>query len=156
MNPKTFYCSTCKTHKPLLTDSAGTGYAIKRNGYKVCYACCADEDIKQMAKDGSITLYLEGHEVINWPGTLRFQITHSRTSWHNFAGVDGFNPRPREGGDFARLFGELWEQSVSIHAPARGATWRCPTRNNTKEGSIHAPARGATGMPRRRRLPLIS
>ena len=75
-----------------------------------------------------------------------------------------FDPRPREGGDVASIApGRI---VVSIHAPARGATWSLPTHRaaiacfdpRPREGgdrqrwssahlprvSIHAPARGAT------------
>ena len=77
-----------------------------------------------------------------------------------------FNPRPREGGDGCRDDGYHRRLSISIHAPARGATpCRGKSRGDTwhfnprpREGgdtsdllwytthdiSIHAPARGAT------------
>ena len=57
-----------------------------------------------------------------------------------------FNSRPREGGDF--FIGHRKEQcSVSIHAPAKGATF--PKREQTmwEIVSIHAPAKGATASP---------
>src|SRR5690606_17183815 len=78
---------------------------------------------------------------------------------------DGFDPRTREGCDSAWLLQSLRE-TVSIHAPARGATRGLQPRSHpqcgfdprTREGcdasrlksaarkwvSIHAPARGAT------------
>ena len=40
------------------------------------------------------------------------------------------------------------QQSVSIHAPARGATCRIPSRGCKGAVSIHAPARGATDVQR--------
>ena len=54
-----------------------------------------------------------------------------------------FNPRPRAGGDD---FGVQFEHfgSVSIHAPARGATILRATLTAGLLVSIHAPARGAT------------
>ena len=81
---------------------------------------------------------------------------------------DSFNPRTREGCDLLYLsFPRFW--SVSIHAPARGATqsligadhFKFCFNPRTREGcdvfqvnffeqdlfvSIHAPARGATGV----------
>ena len=65
-----------------------------------------------------------------------------------------FNPRPRTGGDLLHV-GSLHCRAltrgggtVSIHAPARGATRRPPNGKATAWGdlivSIHAPARGAT------------
>ena len=77
-----------------------------------------------------------------------------------------FNPRSREGSDeqhlhqrtgkllfqstlprgerlvFARFFSTLY--TISIHAPARGATSLICSLENLDEISIHAPARGAT------------
>ena len=56
----------------------------------------------------------------------------------------GFNPRPRTGSDQYLAKTKGGYQSVSIHAPARGAT---PDWGNTRVEfivSIHAPARGAT------------
>jgi len=79
--------------------------------------------------------------------------------------ISGFNPRPRAGGDLAFGDGPSAERfqstpprggrrggrgqgkggkGVSIHAPARGATWGCSARWCLFSVSIHAPARGAT------------
>ena len=54
-----------------------------------------------------------------------------------------FNPRSRAGSDhYVAPFGKL--PDVSIHAPARGATFRVIQCQNRARVSIHAPARGAT------------
>ena len=37
-------------------------------------------------------------------------------------------------------------EEISIHAPARGATYQLPFSDFRTNISIHAPARGATGM----------
>ena len=58
-------------------------------------------------------------------------------------GRDGFNPRAREGRD-AAMERDLDRQRVSIHAPARGATFRWLALKFLPAVSIHAPARGAT------------
>ena len=82
--------------------------------------------------------------------------------------LDGFNPRSREGSDQRRVAlsrYNLWFQStlprgerpsrirsaghrdrVSIHAPARGATFYYSPKDYQTMVSIHAPARGATGI----------
>ena len=55
-----------------------------------------------------------------------------------------FNPRSREGSDESLIFPFQTVQWISIHAPARGATFDkrfCIIRVDI---SIHAPARGAT------------
>ena len=56
-----------------------------------------------------------------------------------------FNPRAREGRDKA-IGGKASPEQVSIHAPARGATFRDEAIRPFREVSIHAPARGATRM----------
>ena len=78
----------------------------------------------------------------------------------------GFNPRPRTGGARGR-YESVHLSEVSIHAPAKGATWdrkdyhsRSSFNPRPREGgdfpitlrplilrvSIHAPAKGATKM----------
>ncbi len=55
-----------------------------------------------------------------------------------------FNPRTREGCDLASGV-PVWIVQVSIHAPARGATYVLLLLCASDGVSIHAPARGATG-----------
>ena len=55
-----------------------------------------------------------------------------------------FNPRAREGRDLAGKIILRFGRTVSIHAPARGATIVGGLRAETHGVSIHAPARGAT------------
>ena len=57
--------------------------------------------------------------------------------------MKGFNPRARAGRDPAPIQTPP-VISVSIHAPARGATLDGDGYRGTKDVSIHAPARGAT------------
>ena len=59
-------------------------------------------------------------------------------------GRDGFNPRPRAGGDARHGFGRRDQHRVSIRAPARGATATDVQRDKANAVSIRAPARGAT------------
>ena len=54
-----------------------------------------------------------------------------------------FNPRSREGSDaIAGWLGNVF--TISIHAPARGATMAVEYIGGWWTISIHAPARGAT------------
>ena len=54
-----------------------------------------------------------------------------------------FNPRSREGSDiYIDATGIV--ATISIHAPARGATSVSGSMNGSRYISIHAPARGAT------------
>ena len=54
-----------------------------------------------------------------------------------------FNPRSREGSDVACSF-RFSDLSISIHAPAKGATESECTVAGNADISIHAPAKGAT------------
>ncbi len=56
-----------------------------------------------------------------------------------------FNPRPREGGDPIEPANDV-AKVVSIHAPARGATYYFVQQFAIADVSIHAPARGATAL----------
>ena len=60
------------------------------------------------------------------------------------SGSIGFNPRPCARGDPDSLQPGTPGNFVSIHAPARGATFAGQTRRGRGCVSIHAPARGAT------------
>ncbi len=54
-----------------------------------------------------------------------------------------FNPRAREGRD-TPISSQITGADVSIHAPARGATFHDGVLYDSISVSIHAPARGAT------------
>ena len=56
---------------------------------------------------------------------------------------DDFNPRSREGSD-SEGEGYRYTRRISIHAPARGATYHVQPDDRFFLISIHAPARGAT------------
>ena len=59
-----------------------------------------------------------------------------------------FNPRTREGCD-ARIDNLKPRKGIiSIHAPAKGATYKGPKLIAIKSISIHAPAKGATPINR--------
>ena len=55
-----------------------------------------------------------------------------------------FNPRTREGCDYKRLESIPVPRSISIHAPAKGATAINDLLTEEQVISIHAPAKGAT------------
>ena len=161
------------------------GERRKRRAYK-----CCDIPISIHAPARGATRSDEQHEAdvpisIHAParGATSPQRSDSRCTWNNFnprsrEGSDGkifaslleifdFNPRSREGSDFAyRAYYAVL--SISIHAPARGAT-SSPSGTASRSFrfqstlprgerrifadpcvlppyiSIHAPARGATG-----------
>lgn len=104
-------------HPAAKTEGCGTGYGVKRNGSKHCYACCADDDRERMVADGHRILYVSNSgsgcpaEVTNWPGTLRFPVKRWSGSrgvgfgrWYQvthvwFNGPDGFEWYGRNQGD---------------------------------------------------------
>ena len=92
----TFTCADCKiekTHK-IEGGCGGVGYAVREDGSKICYLCCATHDKKHMTETGRITLYLTGDletggrftptEISNWPGTLKFNVLSWRLGGHNW------------------------------------------------------------------------
>lgn len=107
---RTFVCHDCGQAKPVL-QNGGTGYALDEQGNKICYECCAERDKKHLKENDKALLYLtrkpnaprrlersvggrvreylrpDDWEVINWPGTLRFQVLSITQGEHNLAGV---------------------------------------------------------------------
>ena len=93
-----FLCADCGIAKPLGGSGCGTGYGYKSRSNRakpICYACCGENDRKEMAKTGKAFLYLSKAEgkspwkVSNWPGTLAFPVYYVQESFHNFAGRNG-------------------------------------------------------------------
>ena len=82
--------------------------------------------------------------------TAMFQFTlprgERRTRQARSTLVIGFNSRSREGSDLPVLLLVLVPREVSIHAPARGATFTLKYKVSGRNVSIHAPARGATPL----------
>jgi hypothetical protein len=90
-NATSFTCDDCGHIKPVQKEG-GTGYAITNDGKHVCYECCATRDRKAMRETGKATLYLVrspngGHEVTNWPGSLRLRVGMVKRGKHNIARV---------------------------------------------------------------------
>lgn len=90
----TFHCTVCNLDKPTQKEG-GTGYGQDKDGNKVCYACCAIQDRKEMDETGKFVGYLskgkdEKWEFTNWPGTLRFpaNIKKNNHNWHNTQRTD--------------------------------------------------------------------
>ena len=80
-----FECSKCGKTKVSFSTFT-TGYGVDRSTNKpVCYACCAEDDKKQMREKGKIMLYLSGDKVTNWPGSLSFPVQYQTKGRHNIA-----------------------------------------------------------------------
>ena len=95
MSSHRFVCAHCGEEKVHVNPNGcgGTGYATYRmDGIekKVCYACCAKEELAYMRDTGRAVLYLtegpEGLVVTDWPGVLKFPARHKRVGSHNIAG----------------------------------------------------------------------
>lgn len=82
----TFTCSQCSLTKH--EETTGTGYGVDAAGNKVCYACCAVNDSKELDElkpKEKLLLYWDGTEVTNWPGSLRITPTGTHVGRHNIA-----------------------------------------------------------------------
>lgn len=89
MKPEMLDCGHLST-----PDGVASGHAINDDGKRICYDCCAEIEKQSMIDTGRATLYLvnvnstgAGHyEVTNWPGNMRFKVSHHRIGKHNIAG----------------------------------------------------------------------
>jgi hypothetical protein len=84
-----FQCNQVTKNNP---DSCGTGYAIDREGNRICYECCGKNDLDhliKMAPKEKFTLYFSKGQIINWPSSLRITPTHTRERGHNWHNVKG-------------------------------------------------------------------
>ena len=101
----TFACDQCgetKTYKGI-----STGYATDRDGKKICFSCCGENDKKELMnmKVGDKTIMYLINDAIkptselgtafathrpwrvsNWPGTLKIRCSTPRKGRHNIAG----------------------------------------------------------------------
>ena len=95
-----FHCCECDQDITFHQEGfGGTGFAVKENGGKVCYECCAKIDTASMIEHGRAVLYLtldnshvgnwgaRNSYVGNWPGTLKFRVRAYSTGRHNIAGI---------------------------------------------------------------------
>ena len=89
---------------------------------------------------------------------LKFQSTLPRRerqpSRPRLISASDFNPRSREGSDFYSG-GYRREATISIHAPAKGATRAKQLIVTGTEISIHAPAKGATTKSKNKKMLLV-
>ena len=88
-------CTRCSKEivSQVKNGSGAPGYAIGKDGNKVCYACCAELDWQAMDTSGKYTLYLtkdaDGWKITNWPGSLEFHASvtvHKHGHYSPFAG----------------------------------------------------------------------
>lgn len=79
-------CSQCKKEISAPQDGVSSGYGLNSKNEKVCYACCGVNDAEFMRYHGKMTLYLANGLVTNWPNSLTFTPTKTKTGRHNIAG----------------------------------------------------------------------
>lgn len=77
------FIADCGHEIPTLPDGhvGGTGYGVDARGKTRCYASCADADRTEMLRTSRTILYFHDEQIINWPGSLRFDafnITRSK------------------------------------------------------------------------------
>jgi hypothetical protein len=82
-----FKCTVCKRIKLVPVISFVTGYGIDKEGNKVCYACCAKQELESMLETGKATLYFCKDKVTDWSGELSFKVLEQKTGRHNIANV---------------------------------------------------------------------
>jgi hypothetical protein len=84
----TTVCDQC--HKVVVPQSSSTtGYGINDNGEHICYACCGENDHRDLygLPVGKRTiLYDCGEALTNWPGTFSVFPHHRKVGRHNIAG----------------------------------------------------------------------
>ena len=96
---KTFKCMLCEQDKECL-NGLTTGYGMNSNlvilktlkrrllkGDKICFQCCATQDLSYMYRHGKIDLYWDGEKITNWPGTLTIKPYAIKSGKHNIAGT---------------------------------------------------------------------
>jgi hypothetical protein len=80
-----------KCNKVFVSNGFSTGYGTNLQGERICFDCCALDDIQSMREKGKYTLYLtktSGKYVIcNWPGTLKIRPMNVTSGRHNIAGT---------------------------------------------------------------------
>jgi hypothetical protein len=76
-------------YDPEKTKPMDTGYGTNLQDERVCFECCALEDLQRMREDGKISLYLTKKDntwgISNWPGTLKIRVSNVRKGYHNIA-----------------------------------------------------------------------
>jgi hypothetical protein len=72
-----------------VSDGCGTGYGRNKDNKTICYACCAENDKKELIETGKLHGYFDGQKFTNWPGSFSIPVNYQSKSWHNFAGKNG-------------------------------------------------------------------
>ena len=106
----------------------------------------AQISIHAPAKGATLTAWWTGSQTI-FQSTLPRRERQKKmrlTSWET-----DFNPRSREGSDRVTALESAPKVTISIHAPAKGATAKAVNDINNSTISIHAPAKGATRQDNR-------
>lgn len=72
-----------------ISDGFTTGFGRDKENKTICFACCGENDKRQLRETGKLSGYFSGGHFTNWPGSFKLHVYSVRKSWHNFAGKDG-------------------------------------------------------------------
>lgn len=108
------------------SDGLGTGYGIDKDGNKICYYCCGENDKQELRNTGKLFGYISKNKdgkfvFTNWPGSFVIPVYSFRYSWHNFAGKNG------------RLDFWLNFEGNTFHGVNIGKSNQCATIKKTKK-----------------------
>jgi len=77
------HCTQCNAE--FIPNGCSPGYGTDcQTNQRYCFDCCAGRGLKSMRETGKATLYLTNDVLTDWPGKLRFEIRHKRTSRNNW------------------------------------------------------------------------
>lgn len=84
----------CDCGHEAISNGFSTGYGVDKDGKKICFECCGEQDKQTLRETGKLYGYYsrdkeKGMCFTNWPGTFKLHSYYSRDSWHNFAGKNG-------------------------------------------------------------------
>ncbi len=84
-----FTCTVCNEDKETPKGYGEAGYGVDKDGNKVCYACCGEQDKKYMEENNKTIQYLRWEdrkptEIGDWPGTMGFKIRYAFRGNHNW------------------------------------------------------------------------
>ena len=105
-----------------------TGYGIMPNDDRVCFACCAINDLKDLKEIGKADLYLIKKEgqwyICNWPGTLKIGPVYTKQGHHNWAGKRVDCWVHLDGAIYHGIQLGRWNEVVRIRRTKQATTWQ--------------------------------
>lgn len=123
-------CHVCSKTIETTEGSIGTGYGLDKDHNAACYACCAEQDKRDMLETGRAVMYLTKNdtEVCNWPNSLTFKVAarwqsrrvsywgQTKTTFIRFIGPDGAIWSGKHSGDYNEIVHVKQTKLTDIHA----------------------------------------